>query len=899
MNAVAPTNPPTVKAKSHRAKIMLSLMLIMVAVMGWEYWVLTCHDKSLARLQAEVDRRKGLSLPLTRNDVATLLSGSPKTTSNDLAAVNTDFYSWSGLIYQRHISVEYDAAEAVVKVEDAYEIPRSMEELIQALSQKTPPPPTRKVTQEEVDAALAHAQESYLRTEDRLPDFGDSLRSVFDGLPEIKVSSVKGQLIWNSFHFSRKKCGLFAFRFTVPQAESVELDYVGWLNQIGWQSIAVNNNVITRSDPPAANATANPIARVTDWHKFDLESYVEAAGIGPLEHLQSGSRSLNQHGAEKSFIFWIYTGTHEPDRDFEFKTVLFSSPADKVPLRRGVLEVCEHIGLRTNISKIAATPDGVRDALRTLDIRYLRYPLYAATYDRLFGPILSLVPEVTMSTTPGEARWQKIEFPQGRCAVVRVRVPKSLSGKADLFGAILGAQPREFGWHCHDWQNAKCQVRVLQNASLGDPFPAPPNQLTLFSETTGVLEPGQEVALFCIELDESQPVHGPLFVTLTAVPHVEHNSFSARRRLQVDQPWSCAKLLGIEAPRPAEPPGCHVLGMHEETITHLLFSPDSRRLVSVGLHSDTRVWDVENHKLTSEFLDRKLNLAYDNAGTVFITPNSQNLLTFDTDQRSFSLWNLDERTQTSTRNVPGPPAEKLNAAAFGASPHQLAMAYQLHNSSGPFQPRARFVTCDLNNGQVTDTQMLVNREAGHMIYLPVGNLFAVGLTHQQVDPATQRRQIVSAVQLYSPDFSKMILELPMSSLPIERPEQVWNFVRLSHFGNNRRLAAIDGRGQLKVWDIGTWTELLSKRLEPKELTPFKAHSVFLFTDVSLAPDGDTVATTSPEENAVTRWNIADGQREPIWQTDEIEVTHVAHSPDGKWAATANTDGVIRLWKIAP
>ena len=894
MNAVAPTNSPTVKAKSHRAKIMLSLMLIMVAVMGWEYWVLTCRDKSLARLQAELDRRKGLSLPLTRNEVATLLSGSPKTTTNDLEAYNTDFYSWRGLIYQRHISVEYDTAEAVVKVEDAYEIPSSMEETIRAFSQNAHPP-TQKVTQEEVDAALARAQASYLQSEVRLPDFGDSLRSVFDGLPEIKVSSVKGKLIWNSFQFSRKKCGLFAFRFTVPQTESVELDYVGWLNQIGRQRIGLDSNVITRTEPDLTTSRAD----FADWYKFDLESHVEAAGIGRLEHLQSGSRSLNQHGKEKSFIFWIYTGTHEPDRDFEFKTVLFSTPADKVPLRRGVLEVCEHIGLRTNIPKIAATPDGVREALRTLDIRYLRYPLYAATYDRLLGPILSLVPEVTMGTTPGEAQWQKIEFPQGRCAVVRVRVPKSLSGKADLYGAILGARPREFGWYCHDWENAKCQFRVLQNVSLGDPLPSSPNQLTLFSETNGVLEPGQEVALFCVEPDESQPVHGPIFMTLTAVPHLEPTPSSAWTRLQADQPWSCAKLLGFEAPQPAEPPGCHVLGMHEENITHLLFSPDSRRLVSVGLHSDTRVWDVQNQKLTSEFLDRKLNLAYRNAGTVFITPDSQNLLTFDNDQRAFSLWSLDERTQTSTRDVPGKLGPRLNTAAFGASPHQLAMIYQEFSSHGPFQPHAHFLTHDLNNGQTTDTKIFVNREADNMIYLPAADLFAVGFTHQQADPATGQRQIVSTVQLYSTDFSKMVQELPMSSLPIERPEEVWNFVRLSHFGNNRRLAAIDGRGQLKVWDIGTWTELLSKRLEPKEQNPYQPHSVFLFTDVSLAPDGDTVATTSLEENAVTLWNISDGQRQPIWQADEIEVTHVAHSPDGKWAATANTDGVIRLRKNAP
>ena len=113
------------------------------------------------------------------------------------------------------------------------------------------------------------------------------------------------------------------------------------------------------------------------------------------------------------------------------------------------------------------------------------------------------------------------------------------------------------------------------------------------------------------------------------------------------------------------------------------------------------------------------------------------------------------------------------------------------------------------------------------------------------------------------------------------------------------MAAICTRGDLKVWDVGSASELLSKSVDPKrQANPENSPLPNLDLRMSLSPDGETVATTEPDSNAVTVWNVSDGTSRRLWQTDDLAITHVAHSSDGKWVATTNSDGVIRLWDVS-
>ena len=919
MNAVSPKAPATPTSKNRRTAVLLALMLLMAAGLGWDYWTMTCHDNSLARLQAELQRRQALKMPLPRNEVAALLSGSPKKTSNTEAS-ETDFYSWRGLIHHRHISVEYDAAEAIVKVDDAEEIPPLADEMQRLLSQKPTPPPARKIPQEDVEAALNHAAQLYsaLRIGDEQTNFQQTLINVFDGLPELKVSTDRGKPIWNSFQFSRQRQRFFAFRFTVPEKHQFELDYVRFTSpsfeyapsgfdpagtwqasSSDWQPWSANwqtNSGIVAVSQRSPKDERTQI--VIEKRSIDGVPALDVEGDGRPSPFLFGTRSLKSYWPSNKFILWFHTADADPSIDFQYKVVLFASEADKFPPRKGAYEISEHIGLKSNLPKYTASPDGIRAAVSALEQNLATGVTGMASYRRIFQSVLKALPEVTVGTTPGESHWQKVEFPYGRCSAVRVRIPDSMSGKVDLYGAIQSDHPCQFGWNDHDLTDGDFQSRNIGDGLTGESPSAATKHFKVFSQTKGILAPGQEFVLWFRELDDGKAPHHPLSVTLTAVPHLESLTRGTRPLMNAEgQPWSCGKLLGIETPKPLEPTGCRVLGWHEENMTYLAFSPDSRRLVSVDLRGDARVWNVESQKLESEFLDRKLKLAYDNAGSVLIAPDSQTLLTFDTDRRTIYGWNLDSRERTFTRDVGAAPGERLQTAAFGSLPNEPAMILQqgtLFQSEGL---AARCIFGNIDNGEVTETPLTVHRVASQMLYLPSAELFAVGFVQYRVDPISQQSQSVSVVRLYSEDFSTVIQELPLGNHPIERLDQADNSVRLSLTPDGRRLAAIDTRGQLKVWDVTTKTELLSKSVKPKPLEFWgRPASPRALLDVSLSPDGEIVMTTSPDENWVTRWNIADGQPQPTWQTDEIEVTHIAHSPDGNWVATANTDGVIRLWK---
>ena len=918
MNAISPKQPIVSASKRHRTTMLLSLLLLMAAIFGWDYWTLTCYDNSLARLQAELERRQALKVTLPRHEVVAFLSGFPKRIS-ETGAAQTDFYSWRGLIHHRHLSVAYDATEAVVKVDEEEDIPQLMDDGKSLLSQKSAQPQVRKFSQEEVADALARAEQFFRKQGPHSVEFQDALRGIFEGLPELKVSTVKGELTWNSFEIPREKQRLFAFRFTAPKKEPVDLDYVRWVSIIEDDGIIPARGNIQSLQSVEPNLERN---------RFDKELKLEVEGLGRLDHAGFGSRSLKEDWPNQDFILWFYTGDSNPTLTFQLKTLLFLSDSGQSPMRHGVHEVSDHIGLRTNIPRIAATPDGVRDAVRALDYRFSIEPIPFGTYApnwllpplqqqrrfsvepiplgtfyRMLHPVMKILPEVTVNTKAGEARWQKVDFPHGRFAAVRVRIPEALGAKVDLYGAILGAQPCQFGLHCHDWLQNGIRLRPLPNAPVGDPLPNPTNVLTLFSQTEDDLEPGTEIVLVIFQFDNILQPNEPMFVTLTAVPHEKSFRGSWPRLNADDQPWSCGKILGIESPKPLEPTGCRVLGWHECNMTHLAFSPSSRRLLSVDLRGDTRVWDVESEKLESEFLDGKLKLAYDNADSVAFTPDGQNLLTFGTDRRDLSGWALSNREQLFTRDVGAAPGENLKSSAFGPQPNQLAMVLQKGFNLGALGetiPPARFVRCDLDSGKVTESQVTVAREAGQLVYLPVTELFAVAFSHHQFDPAAQREVTTTTIDLYSADLSKLIQQLPLGVHQIGNPEQAYNPVKISVTPDSRRLAAIDLRGQLKVWDVTTWTELLSKTVAP--LPPRLREqrlSAPALSDVSIAPNGETVATTSPEGIGVNVWNISTGLPEQRWKTDGVEVTHITHSPDGKWVATTNTDGVIRLWKNAP
>ena len=904
------TDPPISSARStsttRRTKVLLVVILVMGALLGWEYRILNFHDASLTRLQSELERRKTLQVPLKRDEVASLLTGSPiqqTDSGGDGGGVITDYYAWRGLIHHSYISVETGPTGEVVKVENSLFGGTDIVLHDEAATAKALAL-DRAITPEKVASALQRAdtmlwnpqvnewlmepRESISTTE-----FDTHLRSVFEGLPELKVSTVKGELKWNTIRIPRKERGLFAFRFTVPFDDPAVLDYVRMAS-------GQTARVISRSEHTRDYIN---LEMFRDARSRDIEHNVDVEGLGRLESAVSGSQSLKGDRPEKDFIAWFFMTPQDPHPDFELKTVLFVSKADEAPMRRGFQEVSNFIGLRTtSVPKFEATPQGTHDALIAFDQRMRSDACLTATCGRILRPIKSSLPEVTINTKTGQTHWQKLESPNGNCTAVRIRIPESIAGRADLYGAFLGTESGRFGWDCSDRHDSDLKLRIVDGVPQREPLPASHNHLTLFSHTDGVVESGEEVVLW-FQHERSSPSHEPVFVTLTAVPHGEPNSEYATRKIKAKQAWLCGKLLGVNVPLPDSPEGSTVLGTHDRKIGFLKFTPDSRRLLSFDDGFQVNVWDLETLQLEGQIGLPLIDMFL--SGMVSVTPNGKWLLVFDNFRRLVLRWNLDSREPASALDGLTSHNERLQGAAFGPQPHQLLLAINQYRSA--FNSQLRFVTRDLNTGETVEHSKVELSETAALAFIPTTNMFALGLTRVLSTGDTNVPQRFRAVvQLHSADFNTRIQEFLLGEEPPQFQAQDRIPVRLSYQPGGRRLAAICESGHLKVWDIGTGTELLSKTLlnqpewKPQMRIGFNGETIggrsTPYFDVSLSADGETVAAVSSGHEYYMRWNVSNGQHDLAWHADDVPMTHLIHSPDGKWVATGNAAGVVRLWK---
>lgn len=954
-----PVKPVVKKPTKHFSKVRLGVaagILALVAILwAYENHAGQSRDSSLARLNRELTHRKEVLQSLGRTEIPTLLTGSVTVAAEPGTNTQTDYYTWHGLFRKFHIRVDSDHTGKVYNIESSLSgktmsTPTSVASNPQAPLTADPLKPSsavpvvpvfkpnlapHAVTEEELIAALERAEELYEPQGNQTEEFRDVLRSVYDALPEAKTSTVKGELHWNSFKLSRRNSKLCAVRFQVPFAGPAELDYVQatkWVRinmGLGLGNMAAEKDYLQLanwlSDRGIISCGASGgffgDMSVENRRTSDLEPFVkdiEGLTLPPENRLVFQSTTLEHSAPETRFILWYWTGgavtwkngqafqdlAPDPSVDLELDSLVFVSPAGKSPLRMGAHEVCDFIGLRADIPTYPPTADGMRAALQALDSRIPRRLYSGTTIRRILNQVQPALPEFQVSATPGKAIWNKIEFPHGPLAALRGRIPDASGKKVELYGAVAVQGPSGFGWDHNGPEFGDFSYRRVQTGPLPE-LSITPQGLWVFSQPQGTVEPGHE---FVFWIRSEGPPLSPAFVTLTVVSHDETQEgdeplFANR------YPWSSAKLAGVAIPGPVAPEGCVVLGWHERPMSQLMFTPDGGRLVSIDYLGDARIWNVE-----SQQLEGTIKLPLRATENVLISPDSRTLLVLDNAKKNWNRWEIESRLPLPAFDSGLSQNGILRAVNFGAQPNQVVAMEQKNVTT--LEHEHGFLTRDLPGNRTIQTSALARESLANtyhsLVYLPSLNLFATGVSRAVAPPSVKYNLVstTSFVQLWHPDFTRPVREVLFGHHSQDRDEEG---VLFSYHPNSQRLAALCGQRILKVWDINTWTELLSKSFFEKR-NPNAPEGASIETNLiglSLSADGETVATINlegssssnllgvPKHDQVDLWSVSKGVSRPAFQADKTPITQVTHSPDGRWVATANKMGVIRLWKNMP
>jgi WD40 repeat protein/transcriptional regulator with XRE-family HTH domain len=315
------------------------------------------------------------------------------------------------------------------------------------------------------------------------------------------------------------------------------------------------------------------------------------------------------------------------------------------------------------------------------------------------------------------------------------------------------------------------------------------------------------------------------------------------------------------------------------------YSPDGKRLASIGTNSTAIIWDVASgEKLLTVSIDQGepgLSVAFSPDGKLLATVWERRLVVWDSATGKNIL--------TQTGDFAG--QKTINRVAFSPDGKYLAVA----NMDGA--P----VVWDLSAR--TEALFLAGNQSmcDGIVYSPDGSRLATGDVSGEVriwDAATGR-EILSFGQggvihgiAYSPDGERLATANEDGTLTIwavAGGEALVNLPRMSglydvaFLPDNRRVVTAHQDGTARIWDASTGEHLLT----------LAGHVSTVVTVVS-SPDGKQIATGG-YDGSVRIWDPSPGKELMTEVAHTDQAYEVRYSQDGSWLVTAGMDGMVKVW----
>jgi WD40 repeat protein/tRNA A-37 threonylcarbamoyl transferase component Bud32 len=359
---------------------------------------------------------------------------------------------------------------------------------------------------------------------------------------------------------------------------------------------------------------------------------------------------------------------------------------------------------------------------------------------------------------------------------------------------------------------------------------------------------------------------------------------------------------------------------HTAAVRRAVFSPDGRRLVSIGEDHQIIVWDFARRE--------RVKTLTDHTGTVNAVAFSPDGGWFATgsDDRTIIIWDAARLQPAAVlRDQPGPvlslvfsPDGKRLVSGYGGT---VGTARVLDTTNWQrlceFSWRASYGEfVFLSNDQLGDiTGRIWNASTGKLIQDAgpewAGNWVDLSPDGKQrasittggdvkiIDLKSQKLLYTRHAHFdhgrsvaYSRDgkwlataAEKIILwdaKTLEKIAPLEYESIVWS-VAFSPGG--QWLVSTHGDGAILVWDVN----------QRERVANLREHSAGV-RGVAFSSDGKLAASAS-EDQSVLVWDVATGQKEAVLAGHKTRVTSVAFAPTGQWLASADQDGTIIRWNL--
>jgi len=339
---------------------------------------------------------------------------------------------------------------------------------------------------------------------------------------------------------------------------------------------------------------------------------------------------------------------------------------------------------------------------------------------------------------------------------------------------------------------------------------------------------------------------------------------------------------------------------HTKGVFSIVFSPDGKRLVSVGYDKKLKVWDVAaGEEMQTPQFPAHLEEA------IALNAEGTRLASASKDNDTLKIWDVatgDEMLTLEVRTGEG-HIDWLDSVAFSRNGERFALVSDNDTlkiwdvATGDeiltFRGQEHFIMTPAFSPDGTWLALTANFDN------PIIKLIEVA-TGQENRTFEGHTALVACVA-FSPDGTRL------ASASRDNTLKIWDVATgdemltigpitgalframlesVAFSQNGERLASSGRDNTVRMWDVETG----------KELRSFRGHAGFA-SCVVFSPDDKWLASSGHDDSTIKLWDVSRPQEYRALNGGTAKINGLAFGPNGEWLASADISNTITLWNV--